>query len=259
MKGILKFQGILFVISLFSINAFTQSAREISEKASDVIDFKSMEMISTLKIIDKKAHERLREIVIATNEFNKLPKTIIKFTAPADVKGTTMLVYDNKKQDDDMWIYLPALRKTRRIVSSEKGNSFMGSEFTNADMGKPNMDDFTYNLLPDAILNGKACWVIESVCKNEDIEDANGFSRQVSWIEKETYLCHKIEFYDIDNELHRIQTIKDYRKQSNGSYFAFYIEKENVQNGRKSIMTIDKFQENCTMPESSFSPNRFEK
>jgi outer membrane lipoprotein-sorting protein len=130
----------------------------------------------------------------------------------------------------------------------------MGSEFTNADMVKPNMDDFNYKLLPDATLSGKECWIVETICKDEDIEDANGFSRQVFWIEKGTYLCHKIEYYDLDNELHRIQTIKDYRKQSDGGYFAFFLKKENIQNGRKSTMKIDEFLENSTMPESAFSP-----
>ncbi len=259
MKNIGKIQIVLLISCFISINAFSQTAREISEKASDAIDFKSMEMASTLKILDGKGRERVRQIVTASKEFDGVIKTILKFTAPADVKGTAMLIYDNKNTDDDMWIYLPALRKTRRIVSSEKGKSFMGSEFTNADMGRPNLDNFEYKILKEEEYDGKQCWVIESACKNEDIEDENGFSRQVSWIEKSTYLCHKIESYDFDNELLRVHLIRDYRKQSSGGYFAFYMEKENIQNGRKSIMTIDKFQEGSSMPESAFSPNMLDK
>jgi outer membrane lipoprotein-sorting protein len=154
-----------------------------------------------------------------------------------------------------MWIYMPALRKTRRIVSSEKGNSFMGSEFTYADMGKPTLDDFEYKILKEESYDNKQCWIIESRCKNEDIEDENGFSRRVSWIEKETFLCHKIESYGFDNELLRVQFIKDYQKQSGGGYFAFYMAKKNIQNGRQSIMKIEKFQNSCSLSESEFSPN----
>lgn len=255
MKNRTKITLLFLALTLSVNNVFTQSAREIAEKASNAIDFPSMEMTSTLKIYDNKGHERVRQLVTATRKFNEVSKTMIKFTAPADVKGTTMLVFDNEAKDDDIWIYLPALRKTRRIVSSEKGKSFMGSEFTNADMGRPNMDDFNYKLIKEETLNGKACFVIEATCKDEDIEDANGFMRQVSWIEKGTYLCHKIEYYDLDNELHKVQYIKDFRKQSGGGYFAFQLEKENIQNERKSILIIDKFQEGCTMPESAFSPN----
>jgi outer membrane lipoprotein-sorting protein len=122
-------------------------------------------------------------------------------------------------------------------------------------MGKPNMNDFNYKILKEETLDGKACWVIEATCKNEDIEDANGFMRQVSWIEKNTFLSHKIEYYDLDNELEKVQYFKDYRIQAGGGYFAFLMKKENVQNGRKSILTINKFQASCSMEESAFSPN----
>lgn len=246
---------IVIIVLLFGINASAQTAREIAEKASNVIDFKSMEMVSILKIFDSKGRERVKRLVTASKKFNGVSKTIIKFTAPADVKGTTMLIYDNKNTDDDMWIYLPALRKTRRIVSSEKAKSFMGSEFTNADMRKPNLNDFKFNIIKEESFDGKPCWVLEYKCKNEDIEDENGFLRQVSWIEKGNYLCHRIEFFDFDNELVKVQLIKNYRSQSGGGYFAFYMEKENIKNGRKSIITIDKFQQSCSMPESAFSPN----
>jgi len=250
---------ILLSICLFTIDAFAQTALEIADKASRAIDFESMEMASTLTIIDSKGRERIRKIVTATRAFNGVTKTIIRFVAPAEVKGTTMLVFDNQDSNDDMWIYLPALRKIRRIVSSERGRSFMGSEFTNADMGKPNLEDFNYKLLPDAKIHGNNCWVVEANCKDQDIEDLYGFKRQVSWIEKGNYLCHKIEYYDLDDELHRIQTIKDYRKQSGNGFFAFHLEKKNVQNGRKSILKIDGFQDNSKMNESAFAPNKLDK
>jgi outer membrane lipoprotein-sorting protein len=259
MKNAIKLTLTAFVVILSGSHVFSQSASEIADKASKAIDFPSMEMSSTLKIYDAKENKRVRQLVTATKKFNGVSKTIMKFTAPADVKGTTMLIFDNETEDDDMWIYMPALRKTRRIVSSEKSKSFMGSEFANSDMGRPNMDDFNYKILKEEMINGKACWVIEATCKDEDIEDSNGFIRQVSWIEKGTYLCHKVEYYDLDDELHKIQYIKDYRKQSGGGYFAFYLEKENAQNGRKSILIIDKFQESCSMSENSFSPNLFGK
>ena len=259
MKNIINITLILLFFAFSAKNGFSQSARAVAEKAMDIVDFPALEMVSTLKIYDAKDRERVRQIATAVKEFDEVSKSIIKFLSPADVKGTTMLVYDYELKDDDMWIYLPALRKTRRIVSSEKGKSFMGSEFTNADMGKPNLDDFDFKFLPDETLNDKKCWVVEVVCKNEDIEDENGFMRQVSWIEKETYLCHKIEYYDLDDELHKVQLIKDYQQQPSGYYFAFYLEKENVQNGRKSIMIIDKFQEGSEMPESAFSPTMLDK
>lgn len=259
MKTSIKYLFILLISATTTFEAYSQSAREISKGASDACDIKSLEMTATLTIIDNKGRDRIRKTSTALRQFGNTTKTIMKFTAPADVQGTSMLVFDYEEKGDDMWIYLPALRKTRRIISSEKGKSFMGSEFTNADMSRPNMDDFNYEILSTETYEGKECWKIETTCIDEDIEDENGYSKAISWIEKSTSLCHKIEYYDIDGELHKIQKIQKYEKQSSGQYFAFYMEKVNVQNERKSTMTIDKFQEDSTIPESAFTPTMLSK
>lgn len=232
-----------------------QSAREIAVKASDAIHFESMEMISILKIYDNRNNERIRQIAMASKKFSKTTKTLIKFLSPADVKGTSMLIYDYENESDAMWVYMPALHKTRRIVSSEKGKSFMGSEFTNADMSKPNIYDFTYKILGKENINGKTCWKIEATCLNDDIEDENGFIRKVVWVEKNTYLTLRVEYYDFDNELYKIMTIGDYKKQGNGGYFAFRMEMQNVQSGRKSVLIVDKFQLGSNLSESQFVAN----
>lgn len=241
--------GGLFIMSILN----GQDAREIADRASQSVNLDAMEMVATLTIQDNKGNERVRQIATATKKFGGATKTMMKFLSPAEVKGTTMLIYDYQEKEDDMWIYLPALRKTRRIVSSEKAKSFMGSEFSNADMSKPNMDDFTYRTLGSETVNGKDCWVVESKCRNEDIEDENGFSRKVVFIEKSTYLPQKMEYYDLDNELYKVMTISDYKKQSNGSYFAYNMSIENIQSNRKSTMKVDKFQMGSSMSENSFA------
>jgi hypothetical protein len=254
----IKSLGILFALGVSSAIS-AQTAREISEKATDAIEYNAMEMTSTLKIYDAKGSERIRQVTTATKKFGETSKTLIKFISPADVKGTAILIYDNENAADDMWIYMPALRKTRRIVSTEKGKNFMGSEFTNADMSKPNMNDFQYKILGSEIFEGKSCWKIESVCNNETVANENGFSRKVSTIEKSTYLCHKVEFYNLEEELNKIEFIRQYKKQASGKYFAYEMEMRNEQNGRKSFLIIDKFQTGSTLPESAFTAAMLEK
>jgi hypothetical protein len=251
----------LLVVSILlsAMNLLAQDAREISKKASNAINLDAMEMISTLKIISPSGQERVRTISTATKKFGDVSKMMMKFLEPADVRGTTLLVYDYESKDDDLWIFMPALRKTRRIVSSEKGKNFMGSEFTNADMSKPNLDEFNYKLLGEEIIEGKDCWKIEATCKTEAQGNQYGFSKRISYIEKGNYLAHKIDYYDLNNELIRVETIKDYKKQSNGRYFAFYMEMQNVRNGRRSVMTIDKFQLGSELSEAQFSPAMIEK
>jgi len=236
-----------------------QTAKEISQKATEVIDYTSMEMVTTLKIYDAKGSERIRQITTATRKFGETNKTMIKFIAPADIKGTAMLIYDHENTGDDMWIYMPALRKTRRIVSTEKGRNFMGSEFTNADMSKPNMNDFQYKILGTESYEGRLCWKIESACINETVAVENGFSKKVSYIEKATNLCHKTAYYDLQGTLLKSQYIRQYKKQPNGKYFSYQMEMKNEQNGRKSVMIVDKFQTGSSLPEGAFTAAMLEK
>jgi hypothetical protein len=255
MKTLLFSIGIL----LISFTMKAQDAREISKKSGDAINLDALEMVSTLRIISANGEERLRTLSTASKKFGDVSKMIMKFIEPADVRGTTLLVFDNANKDDDLWIYMPALRKTRRIVSSEKGKNFMGSEFTNADMSKPNIEEFNYKILGDESVDGKPCWKIESTCKDETLADQYGFSKRISSIEKGNYLAHKVEYFDLEGELLRVETIKDYKKQANGTYFAFYMEMKNVQNNRRSVMTIDKFQLGSALSEAQFSPAMIEK
>jgi len=248
---------LLLCISLIIPQLSSQTAKDICKNYRELTDFESHEMSSTLKIINAKGRERIREIVMASNQFGKTKKTIIKFISPADVRGVSMLIFDQKYEEDMMWIYMPALGKTRRIVSNEKSNNFMGSEFTNADMSKPNMNDFDYKFLSSENYDGKICWKIEtiSILENNDL----GYSKQISWIEKSTNLCCKVEYYDNNDNHFKTLLIEDYQKQLNGKYLALHIMMENHKNKRKSQIQITNVQTISEINETSFSPAVLEK
>ena len=177
----MKIKSIIIVVALMitTSGVFAQTAKEISDKAMNTIDFEAMEMTLTLKIYNAKGQERVRQVSTVSKQFGEINKTIMKFTAPADVKGISILIYDYKNKDDDMWIYMPALRKTRRIVSNEKGKSFMGSEFTNADMTSSSIEDFKYEMLGSKVINGTNCYEIKATPINEDVADKDGYSKKV--------------------------------------------------------------------------------
>ncbi len=260
MKKIFRLTLLLtFCTFCFSNTSNGQDAREVSKNSADIIALSSMEMVTSLKIYDQKGNVRTRKVSIASKKFGDVTKMIMRFVDPADVKGTAMLVYDYEGKPDDMWIYMPALKKSRRIVSNEKGKNFMGSEFTNADMSKPNIDDFNYKLLSTEIFNGKNCYKIEATAKTKDLETENGFSKKISYIEKGNYLCHKIEFYDLSGKLSKTQTISDYRPVSDNKYFYYLMEMKNEQTGRKSVLITDAFQAGSNLSESLFSPANLEK
>ena len=250
---------IVSCIFCFSASSSGQDAREVSKNSADIIALSSMEMVTTLKIYDQKGNVRTRKVSIASKKFGEVTKMIMRFIDPADVRGTAMLVYDYEGKSDDMWIYMPALKKSRRIVSNEKGKNFMGSEFTNADMSKPNLDDFNYKLLSTETLNGKNCFKIEATPKTKELEGENGFSKKISYIDKGNYLCYKIEFYDLSGKLSKTQSISDYKPVSGGKFFYYLMEMKNEQTGRKSVLTTDAFQAGSNLSESLFSPANLEK
>src|SRR5690242_7216985 len=122
------------------------SAREIMEKVTVTRKLDGSEAVVKMTVIDDKKQSRERDITMATKLYDggKTEKRIYRFLSPADVQGTSVLVFDYETKSDDVWIYLPALRKTRRVVSSQKSQSFMGSEFSYGDLNIPAIDDFDY-------------------------------------------------------------------------------------------------------------------
>lgn len=252
MKTILLLSTLML---LFMSPSFAQEdAREIMDRSVEATRIDQMEMTATLHIFDNKGRERVRTLTTTTGSFDGVSKTLLRFTEPADVRGTALLIYDYEDQADDMWIYLPALRKTRRIVSSEKGKSFMGSEFTNADMAVPDPDDFNYRMMGEDTLEGHACLKIESVCKTDEAADEYGFGRKISWIEKGSDLCYRVEFYNFDDEMFKVQMIRDYRTDDRQVRFSWYMEMDNVMNGRKSLMQVSAFNSHLSLSEDDFSP-----
>lgn len=251
--------ALFILVIIFFNNVLAQDAEQISKKSLDVIKVDEFEMSSTLKIIDNKGNERVRKLITANKKFGKVNKTLIKFVSPADVKGTNILIYNYDDKPADMWIYLPSLRKIRRIAGSEKSSNFMGSEFKNSDMTIPVLNDFNYKLIGNTILNNNECYIIEATPKNTELAKEYGFSKQVSYIDKHNFLTYKTEYYDLSGKLERTQMIYDYRKQKSGNYFAFKMEMTNEKNNRKSILIIDDFKEVCTLSEDKFNSANLDK
>src|SRR5437764_5455946 len=124
------------------------SAREIMDRVTVTRKLDGSEAQVKMTTVDDKGQSRERELSMATKLYDggKTEKRVYRFVSPADVQGTSILVFDYEAKPDDVWIYLPALRKTRRIVSSQRAQSFMGTEFSYGDLNIPHLDDFDYKL-----------------------------------------------------------------------------------------------------------------
>jgi hypothetical protein len=141
-------------------------------------------------LIDKNGNQRLRQIKGASKDRGKDTLTISFFLSPADVKDTGFLTYDYSEsgKDDDQWLYLPALRKTKRIASSDKSGSFMGSDFNYSDMTEPDLNDFDYTLKREVDVDGHKTWEIEGVPRSDAIADETGYAKSVIWVRQDNYV-----------------------------------------------------------------------
>jgi len=164
-------------------------ARDIMEKvdARDDGDHQTadMEMI----LIDKNGKKRVRKISSFSKDKGDDTQRLMFFLEPADVKNTGFLTYDydDPDKDDDQWLYLPALKKTKRIASSDKSGSFMGSDLTYADMTSRNLDDYDFTLKKEMDVKGQAVWLIESIPRNKTVIKETGYTKSLLFVRQDNY------------------------------------------------------------------------
>ena len=169
---------------------FALTGREIMEKvnARDEGDRSKGEM--EMILIDKKGGKRIRELKTFGGKKDKDTLSLMFFLSPADVKNTGFLTYDYNEsgKDDDQWLYLPALRKTKRIAAGDKSGSFMGSDLNYSDMTTPDLDLYDYTLMKETEVRGNKVWQIKAVPKSKDEAKKSGYSKSVIFIRQDNYV-----------------------------------------------------------------------
>jgi len=169
---------------------FALSGREIMEKvnARDEGDRSTGEM--EMILIDKKGKKRVRKLKTFGRKKDKDTQSLMFFLSPADVKNTGFLTYDYNEsgKDDDQWLYLPALRKTKRIAAGDKSGSFMGSDLNYSDMTTPDLDLYDYTLMKETEVRGNKVWQIKAVPKSKDEAKKSGYSKSVIFIRQDNYV-----------------------------------------------------------------------
>ena len=226
------------------------SAREIMDKVTTTRKLDGSEAVIKMTVLGEGGQAREREISMATKLYDggKTEKRIYRFLSPADVQGTGILVYDYEAKPDDVWIYLPALRKTRRVVSTQRAQSFMGSEFSYGDLNIPALDDYGYAIVKEEPFGGEPCWVIDVVPKSKEIAAADGYSKKTYWVSRDKFAVVRGLFYDKDGKLLKELLARDIKllDPKNKRYRPMQMEMINRQNGRRSLFESTK---------ATFAPN----
>lgn len=239
------------------------TARELVQRMFDNRQLDGSESVSTLTIYNARGDKRVRELATVTrlDPDGSRELKLSRFLAPAEVRGTSILSHDHRRRDDDMWIFLPSLRKTRRIVTAQQSRSFMGSEFSYADMNLPNIDDFRYRKLGTEPVRGISCWKVEILPRDNATAETYGYSRKVAWIGASDSVARRVRYYDLDNRLQRELTA-DRIKQvdpDKGRHRAMLLQMVNRQNGRRSTLVVHRIELSRDVPDRYFSTRYLER
>lgn len=196
----------------------------------------------TMEMIDKRGKSRVRETFGFRKYFDDEKRTVIFYLSPSNIKDTGFLTYDypDAAVDDDQWLYLPAARKVRRISASDRGDYFLGTDFTYEDIkkeGKSSVEDYNYKTIGEEELDGRHCYVLESIPVDEATARELGYGKITSWVDSEIWMVRKAEFRDVSmNPLKTLITTEI--REIDGIWTAHRLEANNHKTGHTTIFTF---------------------
>ena len=206
----------------------------------------------TMELKNKQGDTSTRYIRIKTLEVNDDgDKSMSIFDKPTDVKGTAFLTFSHAITPDDQWLYLPALKRVKRINSKNKSGPFMGSEFAYEDLSSQEVEKYTYKYLRDETLNGIDCFVVERY----PVDKNSGYTRQVGWVNKEEYRSEKIVFYDRKNSLLKTLTFSNYKQYLDQYWRADELHMINHQTGKSTLLSWSNYKFKTGLRDKDFSRN----
>ena len=230
------------------------TGKEIMQKADNREKAATDSFTMRMMLVNAGGKKRVREVRAYSKDYGSEKKTVMVFMLPADVKGVGYLSfsYDDSSKNDDRWLYMPALKKAKRISGSSSQDYFMGTDFTYDDISGHKIDDYTYTLLGEEPVDGKNCWKIESVPVNKSM-----YSKYVSWIDKESLVQVKAEFYDEQGTVLKALTVSSIEKRD-GFWTAGKMEMNNLQKKHTTVIETLKRELNKSIPDSYFRVNSLE-
>ena len=182
-------------------------------------------------------------------------KLLIVFDEPRDVSGTAFLTFTHREGQDDQWLYLPALKRVKRIASNNKSGPFMGSEFSYEDLASQEVEKYTYKYLRDEPVNGRDCFVVERY----PLDSASGYTKHVAWYDKATYRPEKIEFYDRKSSLLKTMTYKSYKQYLETYWRPDEMHMENHQTGKSTVLLWTEYEFKTGLDEADFDRNSLQR
>ncbi len=243
--------------------ALALTAREIMEKVDARDDGDNISIESEMILIDKNGHQRERLIKSFIKDKGDDTWRVQFFMEPADVRDTAFLTYDyySGEKDDDQWLYLPELHKTKRIASSDKSSAFMGSDFSYADMNRRVLDEWSYKLLKESTVEGHKVWLVEATPVNKVVEDRYGYTKSVLFIRQDIFFPVRAVHWQKEGKKIKYMEVKKL-EQIDGIWVATETHMKSTKNKKtthKTILRWHNVKMNQAIDEGMFTVRRIEK
>ena len=261
-KKLLFLLGVGATLLTTNVMADDANARAIMQKVDARDDGQSLEQDMLMILIDKSGNKRKRDLKSYEKDFGADEHKTLFFKSPADVKNTAFLTYDydDPSKDDDQWLYLPALKKVKRIPSADKSSSFMGSDFSYFDMTDRDLEDYDFKLLKETKVRGHDAWMIEATPRNQEVIDKSGYTKTIAIVRKDNYMVVRaINF--MTNGKKKYLDLKRIHQES-GVWLVDEMTmttKKGKTTIHKTILTFDNIELNKSIDDSVFTTRRLEK
>lgn len=256
-----KYIKVCLIISFVSANFFNYTYSQTAEVkglsiAQSIVkhDQGWLDVSIGMKMVlrNKQGDESVRDIHIKVLEVTgDGDKSLATFNEPRDVKGTSFLSYSHVVKEDDQWLYLPALKRVKRISSANKSGPFMGSEFAYEDFASFEIEKYTYKYIRDEEIDGIDSSVIEQYPGYKN----SGYTRRLVWVDKLRHIPLKIEFYDRKNDLLKVLSFKNYKQYIDKYWRASEQTMENKQNGKVTVLSLNNYQFSNGYSDRDFARN----
>jgi outer membrane lipoprotein-sorting protein len=215
----------------------------------------------TIKLVTSQGQERVRKLRMWSKLRDKTTESevLLRFDQPGDIKGTGFLQIENAAADDDIWVFLPALGKTRRMVANAKRDSFFGTDFSYGDILLPAVSRYEHTYLRTEKLDSDTCDVIESKPKDGKTRDESGYSRKLIWLDAANHVERKVEYYDLAGALLKTQRAYEVQQVEASRWLPLRREMINHQTGHKTLYQLDHITLDTKSNEEFFTARNLER
>jgi hypothetical protein len=228
--------------------AAAESGRQIVEEAQKRTDAKSQRYEGLLQVFDAKGKISDKRWSVDRLGSHGDSKSVLRFLAPAEVKGVALLVSNHPDRASDQWMWTPAIERDRRIALQDRSTRFFGTDFSFEDLEERDVNQYDYSLLGDEALDGVACWKIQSTPKESK---SSQYTRSIVWVRKDNYAFARLDNFINGQAVRRL--VYSSIENVQGIWSARHLEMSDLRRGSHTRLTLDKLQYNLPMKDDDFT------